>query len=182
VTIVFALSTTNKLVLALVAAAWIVVSLVVAMVIPRTRPDFPGKGLNAFVALSFVFFAGMLATVFVFAKEAKEGEATAEPALTQTGVTSTTSTAPPTTSGGGQVDLAAGKAAWDKASCGGCHVLAAANGSGKVGPDLDQLKPDEATVAHQVENGGGAMPAFKGILTPDEISAVAAYVAAEAGK
>jgi mono/diheme cytochrome c family protein len=180
VTIVFALSTTNKLVLALVAAAWIVTSLVVAMVIPRSRPDFPGKGLNAFIALSFVFFAGMLATIVVFAKEAKEGEATAEPALTQTGVTSTTSTQPATT--GGQVDLAAGKAAWDKASCGGCHVLAAAGGTGKVGPDLDQLKPDEATVAHQVENGGGAMPPFKGVLTPDEISAVAAYVAAEAGK
>ena len=179
-TIVFALSTTNKLVLALVAGAWVVVSLVVSMVLPRSRPDFPGKGLNAFIALAFVFFAGMLATVFVFAKEAKTGEATAEPALTQTGVTSTTSTAPATT--GGQVDLAAGKAAWDKASCGGCHVLAAAGGSGKVGPDLDTLKPDEAIVAHQVENGGGAMPAFKGVLSPDEISAVAAYVAAEAGK
>jgi mono/diheme cytochrome c family protein len=181
VTIVFALSTTNKLVLALVAGAWIVVALVVSMVIPRSKPDFPGKGLNAFIALSFVFFAGMLATVFVFAKEAKEGSAVGEPALTQTGVTSTTSTAPATT-GGGQVDLAAGKAAWDKASCGGCHTLAAAKGTGKVGPDLDQLKPDEATVAHQVENGGGAMPAFKGILSPAEISAVAAYVAAEAGK
>jgi mono/diheme cytochrome c family protein len=180
VTIVFALSTTNKVVLACVAAAWILVSLVVSMVVPRSRPDFPGKGLNAFLALSVVFFAGMLATVFVFAKEAKEGEANAEPALTQTGVTSTTSTEPAT--GGGQVDLAAGKAAWDKASCGGCHVLSAAGGAGKVGPDLDQLKPDEATVAHQVENGGGAMPAFKGILSPAEISAVAAYVAAEAGK
>lgn len=179
-TIVFALSTTNKLVLALVAAAWIVLSLVVSMVIPRSKPDFPGKGLNAFIALSFVFFAGMLATVFVFAKEAKEGGATAEPALTQTGVTSTTSTAPATT--GGKVDLAAGKAAWDKASCGGCHVLAAAGGTGKVGPDLDTLKPDEATVAHQVENGGGAMPPFKGVLSPDEISAVAAYVSSEAGK
>jgi mono/diheme cytochrome c family protein len=180
VTIVFALSTTNKTILALVAAAWIVVSLLVSMVIPRSRPDFPGKSLNAFLAISVVFFAGMLTTVFVFAKEAKEGSA-AEPAQTQTGVTSTTSTEPGTTSGGA-VDLAAGKAAWDKASCGGCHVLAAAGGSGKVGPDLDQLKPDQATVEHQVENGGGAMPAFKGILSPAEITAVSAYVAAQAGK
>jgi mono/diheme cytochrome c family protein len=181
VTIVFALSTTNKLVLAFVAGAWIVLSLLVAMVIPRTRPDFPGKNLPGFLALSVVFFAGMLATVFVFAKEAKEGEARAEPALTQTGVTSTTSTEPATT-GGAQPDLAAGRAAWDKAACGGCHVLAAAGGSGKVGPDLDELKPTEETVAHQVENGGGAMPAFKGILTPEEIQAVAAYVSSQAGK
>jgi len=179
VTIVYALSTTNKLVVGLVAAAWIVVALVVSMVIPRTRPDFPGKNLPAFLAVSFVFFAAMLSAVFVFAKESSEGHA-AEPAQTQTGVTSTTSTS--TAPSGGTADLAAGKKVWDKAECGGCHVLAAANGTGKVGPDLDTLKPDEATVAHQVENGGGAMPAFKGILSPDEIQAVAAYVAQEAGK
>jgi sulfite dehydrogenase len=129
----------------------------------------------------------MLSAIFIFAKESKSetgvagGAEPGAPAQTQTGVTSTTSTAPPGTTGA-TVDLAAGKAAWDKASCGGCHVLKAANGSGKVGPDLDQLKPDEATVQHQVENGGGAMPAFKGILSPDEIQAVSAYVAQEAGK
>ena len=178
--IVFALSTRNEVVLAVVAGAWIVVSLVVSMVIPRSRPDFPGKSLNAFLALSVLFFAAMLATVFVFAKEAKEGSAIPSPAQTQTGVTTTTSTKPAT--GGGTVDLAAGKAVWDKASCGGCHVLKAASGTGSVGPNLDQLKPGEAIVRHQVENGGGAMPAFKGILTPAQISAVAAYVAAEAGK
>jgi mono/diheme cytochrome c family protein len=32
-----------------------------------------------------------------------------------------------------------------------------------------------------VENGGGAMPPFKGVLSPQEISAVAAYVAQVAG-
>jgi mono/diheme cytochrome c family protein len=181
VSILFALSTRNEVVLAVVAGAWIVVSLLVSMVLPRSRPDFPGKSLNAFLAICVVFFAGMLATVFVFAKEAKEGEAIPAPAQTQTGVTETTSTQP-AGGGGGNVDLAAGKAAWDKASCGGCHVLKAANGTGAVGPNLDQLKPDEATVQHQVENGGGAMPAFKGILTPEQISAVSAYVAAEAGK
>jgi len=37
-------------------------------------------------------------------------------------------------------------------------------------------------VAHQVEVGGGAMPAFKGQLSAAEIDAVAAFVADNAGK
>ena len=37
-------------------------------------------------------------------------------------------------------------------------------------------------MAHQVEVGGGAMPAFKGQLSDAQIQAVAAYVAGAAGK
>ena len=44
-------------------------------------------------------------------------------------------------------------------NCGGCHTLADAGTTGTVGPNLDELKPDEATVEHQIANGGGAMPA-----------------------
>ena len=66
-------------------------------------------------------------------------------------------------------------------NCASCHTLAAANAAGTVGPNLDQLKPDKATVEHQVENGGGAMPAFKGQLSQAEIDAVSAYVADNAG-
>jgi mono/diheme cytochrome c family protein len=184
--IVFALSTGNKLGLGLVALVWIVFSLVVSMVVPRYRPGFPGKNLPAFLALAALFFVAMLGAVAVFGKESKESElgvkGGAEPSTptqTQTGLTSTTSTAP--APAGGTVDLAAGKAAWDKASCGGCHVLKAANGAGTVGPNLDELKPDEATVAHQVENGGGAMPPFKGVLSPKEIADLSGYVAKVAG-
>jgi mono/diheme cytochrome c family protein len=180
---IFALSTGNKVGLGLVALAWIVFSLIVSLVVPRYRPNFPGKNLPAFLAVCALFFVSMLAAVAVFGKESSESSAAGEsPTQTQTGVTSTTSTAPPTTSGGATVDLAAGKAAWDKASCGGCHVLEAANGQGKVGPNLDELKPDAETVQHQVENGGGAMPPFKGILSPEEITAVSGYVAQEAGQ
>lgn len=67
------------------------------------------------------------------------------------------------------------------ANCAGCHTLTAAGTSGTVGPNLDDGKYDEAAVAKQVANGGGAMPAFKGTLTPEEIEAVAAYVAANDG-
>ena len=84
-----------------------------------------------------------------------------------------------TSQGGSQSDLAAGKAAF-VSTCGGCHTLKDAGTSGKVGPDLDQLKPDAQTVATQIKNGGGAMPA--NLVTGKKVDQVAAYVAAVAGK
>jgi cbb3-type cytochrome c oxidase subunit III len=68
------------------------------------------------------------------------------------------------------------------ANCGSCHTLADAGTSGTVGPNLDQLKPPQAIVQHQVTNGGSVMPAFKGTLTPAQITAVAKYVSSVAGK
>jgi cbb3-type cytochrome c oxidase subunit III len=68
------------------------------------------------------------------------------------------------------------------ANCASCHTLKAAGASGTIGPNLDDLKPPEARVKHQVEVGGGVMPAFKGTLTPEQIDAVAKYVATSAGK
>jgi cytochrome c553 len=67
------------------------------------------------------------------------------------------------------------------ANCGSCHTLKAAGTSGEAGPNLDELGPDQGTVERQVESGGGGMPSFKGTLTPEEITDVAAYVSAEAG-
>jgi cbb3-type cytochrome c oxidase subunit III len=69
-----------------------------------------------------------------------------------------------------------------KADCSSCHTLAAAGATGTVGPNLDQLKPKQAIVVHQVTNGGAVMPAFKGKLTPAQIQAVASFVASSAGK
>jgi mono/diheme cytochrome c family protein len=66
--------------------------------------------------------------------------------------------------------------------CGGCHTLKDAGTNGTIGPNLDLLKPPFAIVKHQVINGGGAMPAFKGVLTDKQIDAVAKYVADHAGK
>jgi cbb3-type cytochrome c oxidase subunit III len=68
------------------------------------------------------------------------------------------------------------------ANCGSCHTLKDAGTSGTVGPNLDQLKPPFPVVERQVINGGGAMPAFKGTLTPAQITAVAKYVASAAGR
>jgi hypothetical protein len=63
------------------------------------------------------------------------------------------------------------------AGCGGCHTLSAAHANGQVGPNLDELKPDAATVAHQVRVGGNGMPSFGHKLTASQISSVAGFVA-----
>src|SRR5882757_834441 len=70
------------------------------------------------------------------------------------------------------------------ANCGSCHTLSAAGTSGEVGPNLDELEPDLATVENQVVNGGGGMPAFgkEGLLNAKEIKAVATYVSTVAGQ
>ncbi len=69
-----------------------------------------------------------------------------------------------------------------QSQCASCHTLKAANATGTIGPNLDQLKPSEPVVEHQVEVGGGPMPAFKGKLTDAQISAVSKFVADNAGK
>jgi len=85
------------------------------------------------------------------------------------------------TGGGGTAgDPVAGKAVFTE-NCGSCHALADAGTTGSVGPDLDDLAPDEATVNAQVTNGGGSMPAFGGTLSEQQIADVSAYVAESAG-
>ena len=84
-------------------------------------------------------------------------------------------------SAGGPKNATSGKDIF-LANCGSCHTLADAGTSGKIGPNLDQLKPPLSIVQRQVINGGGAMPAFKGQLTTAQITAVAKYVASVAGK
>ena len=66
------------------------------------------------------------------------------------------------------------------ATCGGCHTLAAADSSGKVGPNLDELEPDAARVVRAIESGPGSMP--ENLLQGEEAQEVADYVAANAGK
>jgi cytochrome c5 len=118
---------------------------------------------------------------------AEGGETTtAEPTTAETETTgeteteSETETSTTNTGSGSGADLAAGKTAFT-ATCGGCHALKDAGTSGSVGPDLDSLAPLTAeTVAKQIENGGGAMPAK--LLTGDDAANAAAYVASVAGK
>jgi mono/diheme cytochrome c family protein len=84
------------------------------------------------------------------------------------------------TPAGAQPSAAGGKELFTQ-NCANCHVLAAAGANGQLGPNLDQLRPGPDLVKAQTENGGGAMPSFKGKLTPEEIQAVADYVSENAG-
>ena len=64
----------------------------------------------------------------------------------------------------------------NKAQCGTCHTLKAAGSEGQIGPNLDILKPQIPQTILAVTNGIGVMPPWKGILTTEEIEAVAHYV------
>ena len=111
---------------------------------------------------------------------------TAAPAATSEAAPATTeapaSTEAASTEGATTAAASADGKAIFATNCAGCHTLADAAATGAVGPNLDDLKPDEATVKTQVENGGGPMPAFKGTLSDAEIAGVAAYVASVAGQ
>jgi mono/diheme cytochrome c family protein len=168
--VVAGLSTTHKIGLAVVGAAFIIFALVSSFVLPRRNPDFPGKHVGWFVVVSAGFFVAMLAAVIVFGREAPE--ASGEGAAT----TTTTAVAPSGSTSGVTGDPAAGKGVFASAGCSGCHTLKAAGATGNVGPNLDQLKPSEAAVKNQVIHGGGAMPAFGSQLSAAQIQNVAAYV------
>ena len=64
----------------------------------------------------------------------------------------------------------------NKAQCGMCHTLQAAGSEGQIGTNLDQLKPLMPQVVSAVTNGIGVMPSFEGMLSSEEIDAVAYYV------
>jgi len=64
----------------------------------------------------------------------------------------------------------------NKAQCGTCHVLQAAGSEGQIGPNLDLLKPPISRIIYAVKNGIGVMPAWEGVLTEEEIEAVAHYI------
>lgn len=64
------LPTGHKVGLAVAAAVFIGFALTVSLVVPRRRPDFPGKnGLAVFVIACVFLFAVMLGAVFAFGAE-----------------------------------------------------------------------------------------------------------------
>ena len=64
----------------------------------------------------------------------------------------------------------------EKGNCATCHALNDAGSIADIGPNLNLIKPDVGRVVMAVTNGIGVMPAYEGILTSEEIEAVAAYV------
>lgn len=77
-------------------------------------------------------------------------------------------------------DNAAGKEVFISGTeppCALCHTLAAAGSEGEIGPNLDELKPDEDKVRRAVEGGVGNMPPFGEVLSKAQIDAVSKFVA-----
>ncbi len=66
-------------------------------------------------------------------------------------------------------------------ACAVCHTLKDAEAEGAVGPVLDELKPDAARVAKALRDGIGSMPAYKTILSEEQIAALARYVSRASG-
>ena len=174
--VVAALSTGNQIGLAIVGGAFIVFALVSSFVLPARYPNFPGRHVGWYVAAGILFFVAMISAVIVFGVEKKE---TAKPgAVMTTAAATTTGTATTTAPAAAPGDPVAGKAVFASAGCSACHTLKAAGATGTLGPNLDQLKPPYDRVLHQVEVGGGPMPAFKNTLSAKQIQDVAAFVVA----
>lgn len=192
------LTSGQKIGLLAVAGAFIVFSIVASFLFPRRNPDWPGRRLGAFVAVTLVLFVAMMTAVFVLAKEkeeagGREGGATATstneqeagegpgageaPAAGEPGAKGEGAGAPGSEGG----DAAAGKSVFASAGCGSCHALADANSSGAVGPNLDEAKPAYDLVVERVTNGKSPMPAFENQLSEKQIRDVSAYVVGAAG-
>lgn len=168
-----------------VACVFIVFALIVALVVPRARPDFPAKRLGIFVAVCVALFAAQMGAVLALAELGEEHESEAAP-TTETTTTETTTTETKTTetetteTTEGQTEPV-GKVVFESAGCVSCHTLADAGASGTIGPNLDQSMPSHELVVDRVTNGQGAMPSFADSLSEEQIEEVAAYVSAAAG-
>jgi mono/diheme cytochrome c family protein len=89
--------------------------------------------------------------------------------------------------GPGGVDLTAsgehGRAVFAR-NCSTCHTLRAANAVGRVGPNLDQLRPPKALTLNAIQNGRargqGQMPAQ--LVNGQDAQDVATFLAAVAGR
>lgn len=136
--------TRNEIILGVFAFLLVLFSLVVALVVPRRDPTFPGKHLRLFVVVAVLLVVGMLAAVEVFGAEheAKEGDGHAQ--TTETTTTGATETGQ-TETGAAEGDPAAGKQLFTSAGCNSCHTLSAAGSTAQTGPNLDEgLKGKDA--------------------------------------
>ena len=174
------LPTSHKIGLGLVALAFVAFALTSSFLLPRLRPQFPGKGgVAGFVAVTVLFFCSMIAAVWFFGKEPKEAKAGGEgpqvtttqaqpsPATTAAATTTAaTTTAAQPAPAGPKGDPAAGKQVFAANGCAACHTFKPAGATGKVGPDLDNLAADAQKANH------GALAAY----TAESIKDPGAYV------
>jgi len=63
-------------------------------------------------------------------------------------------------------------------ACAICHTLSDAGAEGAIGPNLDELKPDQDVILKVLEEGMGAMPPFAETLDAADKQALAEYIVA----
>ncbi len=68
----------------------------------------------------------------------------------------------------------------ESGNCAACHTLLDAGSHANIGPNLNEIRPDIQRIILAVKNGVGVMPAMEGILSNEEIEAVAHYVSISA--
>jgi mono/diheme cytochrome c family protein len=204
--VLLALTTNQKLGLAITAAIFIAFSLLVALVIPRTRPEFPGRrGLVPFILVTMILTIAMLGAVEVWAKEDHAAtEAAHETTETATGTTETettgttgttetetteTETAPTTTAEEPSGSAEAGRAVYLDAGCGGCHTFEPAGTTGATGPNLSEglAGKDPAFIRTSIVDpnaeiasgySAGVMPdTYEQQLSPEQLSDLVAFLA-----
>jgi len=202
----------NDLVLGIIAAVLVAFAIVVSMVVPRRRPEFPARSLAAFLAVSALLVIGMLTAVEALGEshdfgthEEAAGTAETMPADTatqETGTTEETSTEGETTgetatetgaaAGGG--NAAAGKSVFTSAGCSSCHTLEEAGATGNVGPNLDDVLQgkdasfiEESIVDPNAEVTQGYQPNvmpqnFGDQLSPTQLADLVAFLSSAASK
>jgi mono/diheme cytochrome c family protein len=144
-----ALSDAQKAGIAGMGAAFIVFALVSSFVLPRHRPNFPGKrGVWPYVGLVVTFFVAMMVVVVFVGREKSEAKAeSTTPTATATrppgspGIPSPAPPPPPAATG----DPTAGKVVFAANGCAACHTFKPAAAAGTIGPNLDNLAADAQT-------------------------------------
>ena len=69
------LSTGHQIGLATVGFCFIAFALISSFVLPRRDPNFPGKNMPVYIAVSVVFFIAMISAVLIFGQESKKAAA-----------------------------------------------------------------------------------------------------------
>jgi mono/diheme cytochrome c family protein len=204
--VLLALTTNQKLGLGITAAIFIAFALLAALLIPRTKPDFPGRrGLVPFILVTVILTIAMLGAVEVFAKEehaAAEGghettetepttTTSTETTETQTGEAETTETKTTgsTTAEGPSGSPEAGRAVFLAQGCGNCHTFPPAGTSGTVGPNLEEglAGKDAAFIRESIVDPNaevasgynpGVMPqTYEEQLSPKQLNDLVAFLA-----
>ncbi len=184
------LSAAQKAGIAGMGAGFIVFALASSFLIPRYRPDFPGRRVVPYVVLSACFFGAMMAVIVFVGREKSEARAEG---TTPTQTAPAKPPAPPPPKG----NAAAGKQLFTAQGCVGCHTFAPAGSTATVGPDLDKLASDaqaanrgtvEQYTAESIRDPNayvvpgfpkGVMPEFGKTLTAAQIGDLVAFLTAK---